>query len=257
MLLTVLGSGTSCGVPQIGCTCATCTSKDPHDKRTRCSSLIESGATRILIDCGPDFREQMLRLNRFEKIDAILLTHIHYDHVGGVDDLRPFCHFGCINIFADRKTADGLRHNIPYCFEEHKYPGVPNIKMNEIKLHQSFHIGDLKIMPIQVMHGKLPILGYRINNMVYITDMKTIDDGELPYIENADTLIVNALRHNNFPSHPTHQSVEEAVAFARRVKAKRTYLIHMSHNIGLHTEANKLLPEDIQLAYDGMEVYIP
>jgi phosphoribosyl 1,2-cyclic phosphate phosphodiesterase len=256
MLLTVLGSGTSCGVPQIGCTCATCTSKDPRDNRTRCSSLIESDTTRILIDCGPDFREQMLRLKRFEKIDAVLLTHIHYDHVGGIDDLRPFCQFGDIDIFADKKTADGLTHTIPYCFAEHKYPGVPEIHMKIIEPHLSFFVGDFKVTPIRVMHGKLPIIGYRINNIAYITDMKTIDDDELVYIEGVDTLIVNALRHNDYPAHPTHQSVEDAISFARKVKAKRTYLVHMSHHIGLHKDVDQHLPENIRLAYDGMKLLI-
>src|SRR5574344_147590 len=256
MLLTVLGSGTSCGVPQIGCICSTCTSNDSRDNRTRCSSLVESNTTRILIDCGPDFREQLLRLNRFEKIDAVLLTHIHYDHVGGIDDLRPFCQFGNIDIFGDQKTADGLRHAIPYCFTEHKYPGVPAITMKSIKPHISFTIGDIHVTPIVVMHGKLPILGYRINNMVYITDMKTIDEQEFSYIQGVDTLFVNALRHNDYPPHPTHQSVEDAVLFARRVNAKRTFLIHMSHHVGLHQLVDSRLPEGIKLAYDGMKVQI-
>lgn len=210
--------------------------------------MIESGDTRIVIDCGPDFRAQMLGLE-FRKIDAVLLTHIHYDHVGGLDDLRPFCLFGEINIYANKTTAEGLKHTMPYCFDENKYPGVPKININVIEPHKSLHIGELEIMPVEVMHDKMPILGYRIGDLLYITDMKTIDDGEFKYFHGVKTLVVNALRFA--PEHHSHQTVSEAIAFARKIGAERTFFTHMGHDIGLHKETNKILPEDIKLAFDG------
>mgnify|MGYP002623348741 CR=1 FL=1 len=262
MKLTFLGTGTSCGVPTIGCQCATCRSTDPKDKRLRCSALIETAETQLLIDCGPDFRQQVMPLP-FRKIDGILITHAHYDHMGGMDDIRPYCQFGEINVYADPIARQGLLQMLPYCFAEHRYPGVPAIGLHEIHKHEPFTIGNLNIMPIEVMHHDLPILGYRItpegmppepcHSLVYITDMKTIDPQELPYIEGAHTLVVNALRHK---PHHSHQTVAEAVAFARRVRARSTWLIHSSHDIGLHSEVNAQLPPDIQLAYDGQVITI-
>lgn len=248
MKLTFLGTGTSVGVPTIGCKCKVCTSTDKHDKRLRASVMIESGDTRIVIDCGPDFRAQMLGLE-FRKIDAVLLTHIHYDHVGGLDDLRPFCLFGEINIYANKITAEGLKHTIPYCFDENKYPGVPKININVIRPHKSLHVGGLEIIPVEVMHDKMPILGYRIGDLLYITDMKTIDEGEFEYFHGVKTLVVNALRFA--PEHHSHQTVADAIAFARKVGAERTFFTHMGHDIGLHKETNKILPDDIKLAFDG------
>ena len=239
--------GTSCGVPTIGCQCPTCTSTDPHDKRLRCSVLIETGTTRLLIDCGPDFRQQIMP-HPFRKIDGILITHAHYDHMGGMDDVRPFCQFGEINVYADPLACQGLLEMLPYCFVDNRYPGVPAIQLHEIHKHEPFTIGDIEIMPIEVMHHDLPILGYRIGALVYITDMKTIDEGELDYLQNVDTLIVNALRQK---PHHSHQTLDEAVAFAQKVGARQTWLIHSSHDIGRHEEVNASLPSDIQMAYDG------
>ncbi len=253
MKVTFLGTGTSVGVPTIGCQCEVCRSMDPHDKRLRCSAMIETESTRVVIDCGPDFRQQMLA-QPFRKIDGVLLTHIHYDHVGGVDDLRPFCVFGDVDIYADQHTANGLKHNMPYCFAEHKYPGVPKIRLTTIQPHQAIKIGDLTIIPVQVMHDKLPILGYRIGNFLYITDMKTIADTEYQYLSEVDTLVVNALRYA--PDHHSHLIVDEAIAFARKVGARRTFFTHMGHDIGLHAVVNSQLPMNIQLAYDNMEIEI-
>lgn len=253
MKLTFLGTGTSCGVPVIGCQCEVCQSADPKDKRTRCSALVETETTRLLIDCGPDFRQQILP-QPFRKIDGILITHSHYDHMGGMDDIRPYCQFGEMNVYADPLARMAMLEMLPYCFAEHRYPGVPAIGLHEIHAHELLHIGDLDIMPIEVMHGKLPILGYRIGKLTYITDMKTIDESEFPYLEGTELLVVNALRFDK--PHHSHQLVDDAVRFARRVGARQTFLIHVCHDIGLHEKVNRMLPEDIQLAYDGQEVII-
>ena len=250
MRLTFLGTGTSCGVPTIGCDCRVCRSENPKDKRLRCSALVETEQTRLLIDCGPDFRQQMMP-QPFRRIDGILITHAHYDHMGGMDDVRPYCQFGEINVYADPIARKGLLEMLPYCFVENRYPGVPAIGLHEIHKHEPFTIGDIDIMPIEVMHGKLPILGYRMGPLTYITDMKTIDDGELQFIKGTEVLVVNALRQQ---PHHSHRTVDDAVGFARRVGAKRTLLIHSSHHIGLHDEVNASLPPNIQLAYDGQVV---
>ncbi len=262
MRLTFLGTGTSCGVPTIGCQCYTCTSKDPHDKRLRCSALVETETTRVLIDCGPDFRQQIMP-QPFRKIDGILMTHAHYDHMGGMDDIRPYCQFGEINVYADPLAKEGLLQMLPYCFAEHRYPGVPAIQLHEIHKHEPLKIGDLEIIPIEVMHHDLPILGYRITplsslhtshpSLVYITDMKTIDKGELDYLKDVDTLVVNALRQK---PHHSHQTLAEAVDFAKTIGARQTWLIHSSHDIGRHEEVNASLPSDIQMAYDGQVIEI-
>ncbi len=252
MKLTFLGTGTSCGVPTIGCQCEVCSSTDPHDKRLRCSALVETEQTRLLIDCGPDFRQQIMS-QPFRKIDGILITHAHYDHMGGMDDIRPYCQFGEINVYADPIARENMLQMLPYCFAENRYPGVPAIQLHEILPHEPLHIGDLDIVPFQVMHHDLPILGYRIGPLAYITDMKTIDDAEIPYIEGCETLVVNALRHT---PHHSHQTVEDAVAFARRIGARQTWLIHSSHHIGRHAEVNASLPSDIQMAYDGQVIVL-
>ena len=252
MKLTFLGTGTSCGVPTIGCQCRVCQSTNPKDKRLRCSALVETAHTRLLIDCGPDFRQQMMG-QPFRRIDGILITHAHYDHMGGMDDVRPYCQFGEINVYADPIARKGLLEMLPYCFAEHRYPGVPAIGLHEIHKHKAFTIGDFNILPIEVMHHDLPILGYRIGPLTYITDMKTINDEELPHIEGTEVLVVNALREK---PHHSHQTLTDAVRFARRVGARQTYLIHSSHDIGLHDEVNAQLPSDIQLAYDGQVVEV-
>ena len=253
MRLSFLGTGTSGGVPCIGCDCEVCRSTDPRDRRLRTSVLLDTATTRVLIDCGPDFREQILPFD-FKPIDGVLLTHIHYDHVGGIDDIRPFCKFGPVKVYADKATAEGVKHNFPYCFVDHLYPGVPLLELNVIRPHQHLRIGDIDIVPIVVKHGKMPILGFRIGNLAYITDMKTIDESEMPYIEGVETLVVNALRKEK--PHHSHQLLDDAIAFAQRLGARQTYLVHCTHKMGLYAETNPQLPEGIQLAYDGLQIHI-
>jgi phosphoribosyl 1,2-cyclic phosphate phosphodiesterase len=229
-----------------------CSSKDVKDKRLRCSILVETASTRLLVDIGPDFREQILP-RPFRKIDGILITHSHYDHVGGMDDIRPYCQFGEIHVYADAIARRGMLEMLPYCFAENRYPGVPAIQLNEIRAGEPFVIGDIEVMPIRVMHGQLPIMGFRFGRQfAYITDMKTIDDDQLSLLDGVDTLVVNALRFDN--PHHSHQLVDDAVAFACKVGARRTLLTHVCHDIGLHEEVNAMLPVGVELAYDGQSL---
>ncbi len=254
MRLTFLGTGTSTGIPVIGCKCGVCMSKDPRDRHYRTAALLESDTTRVLIDCGPDIRMQLLRVP-FKKIDGVLLTHEHYDHVGGLDDLRPYCYaFGDLDIYANARTVENVRHNFPYCFAENPYPGVPSFNLKVVEKHKEFNIGDIRVVPIEVMHDKMPIFGYRFGSMAYITDMKMIPDEELSSLRGVETLVVNALRWEK--EHHSHMLVKDAVAFSRRIGAKRTYLIHVTHQIGLYDDANKRLPQGFQIPCDGMQIIV-
>ena len=253
MKFTFLGTGTSGGVPSLGCSCAVCKSTDSHDKRLRSAALIETDTTRILIDSGPDIRQQLMPFP-FKKIDGVLLTHIHYDHVAGIDDLRPFCVFGDINIYADENTVRALKQTMPYCFTEKLYPGVPLLRLHQIVPHLKRKIGDIEFTPIQIMHDRLPILGYRFGNFAYITDMKTIEATEYKYLRGVDTLVVNALKWEK--PHHSHMLVGDTVEFAHKVGAQQTYFIHVNHQIGFHNETNRRLPEGFYLAYDGLQINV-
>ena len=254
MEITLLGTGTSCGVPVIGCSCEVCQSSDAKDKRLRCSILVEKGNTRLLVDCGPDFRQQILP-QPFRRIDGILVTHAHYDHVGGMDDIRPYCQFGEINVYADAEACRGMLQMLPYCFAANRYPGVPAIGLHEIQAGQTMTIGDIDILPVRVMHGQLPILGFRFGRFAYITDMKSIEPEQVELLRGVDTLVVNALRFDR--PHHSHQLVDDAVAFAHSIGSRHTLLTHMCHDVGLHKTANRRLPDDVELAYDGQQLIIP
>ena len=249
MTIEFLGTGTSTGVPQIGCNCPVCTSKDPRDSRMRCSAIVDVDGKRILIDCGSDFRTQILQCDN-KGLDALLVTHEHFDHVGGLDDLRPYCYPDPFPVYARQDVIDALKSRIPYCFGDHRYPGVPTFKLIPV-YNEPFSFKGVEIMPISVWHGKLPIVGYRIKDLAYITDCKTLDDCEMEKLMGVKVLVVNALRYNE---HPSHQTVGDALAIIDKVKPERAFIIHVSHKIGLHEQANAKLPQNVWLAYDRLKV---
>ena len=253
MKLTFLGTGTSTGVPELGCKCEVCTSADPRDARLRCSALLSVDDTNILIDCGPDFRAQMLRAG-VARLDALVLTHKHYDHTAGIDDLRPYTSFNTFPIYADDDTAQHVRSMFPYCFSEVKYPGVPNIELRSIEAMTPFGIGGIEVVPIRVFHGKLPIVGYRFGKLAYITDMSRIEPAELEKLKGVEVLVVNALRFAK--PHPTHNTVLDALHVVDYLSPRKTYFTHMMHHIGLHAKIEKCLPQGVYFAYDGLEVEI-
>ncbi len=250
--VTILGSGTSKGIPEIGCTCATCRSTDPKDKRLRASVLVETHGMKILIDASPDLRQQALRLG-LSRLDAVLLTHQHYDHVGGIDDVRPFCFDQDLPVYTNSQTAKDLRTRVDYCFREHPYPGIPKLDLHEVECHP-FLIKGLKIIPIEVMHGKLPIYGYRIGDFAYVTDAKTINDAEKEKLKNLEVLILNCLRVKQ--PHFAHLILPEALELIEELKPKRCYLTHACHNLGRHAEISALLPPGVEYAYDGEVISI-
>lgn len=245
----VLGTGTSRGVPEIGCRCNVCSSEDPRDDRQRASVLVKTSGLTLLIDASPDFRRQALD-NEITQIDAVLLTHSHFDHVGGLDDLRPFCEKEDLPIYLRPDVASDLRKRLDYCFRESHYPGIPQFRLNEIA-NEPFRIRGVKITPISVFHAKLPIVGYRIGDFVYITDAKTVPEEEFEKLEGVDTLIVNSLRRTE---HFSHFSLAESLAFIERVKPRQAYLTHLCHQMGTHEDTEKILPPNVHIAYDGMEI---
>ncbi|MDR1089606.1 MAG: MBL fold metallo-hydrolase [Prevotella sp.] len=252
MKIKFLGTGTSTGVPEIGCKCEVCTSDNIKDRRLRASVLIQVEKKKILIDCGPDFRQQMIG-EEFTPIDGVLLTHEHHDHVGGLDDLRPFCKFDDIDIYSGAITLNALKLRLSYSFSEHKYPGVPTFRLHEINPDKIFSVHGIGIQPIKIMHYKLPILGYRIGNFAYLTDVKSIPEEEYSKLKELDVLVINALR---IEEHMSHLNLAQALAEVEKIKPRKAYFTHMSHHIGLHEKVQRLLPENIYLPYDGLEIEV-
>lgn len=249
MKVTFLGTGTSQGIPVIGCSCPVCQSSDPRDKRFRVAIQIEIQGKTIVIDIGPDFRQQMLRAGT-ERVDAILITHAHSDHIAGLDDVRPF-NFKYemdMPIYTTTNVQEVLKMRHPYIFEA-TYPGVPRIELHTIHKEQAFSIDGIKIIPIEILHGQLPILGFRIGNFAYLTDFRTISDEEFAKLQGIDTLVVSALQRE---AHHSHATLDESIALINRLQVPRAYFTHLSHKMGTHAATEALLPEHIRIAYDEL-----
>jgi phosphoribosyl 1,2-cyclic phosphate phosphodiesterase len=254
MKIYFLGTGTSQGIPVIGSHHSVCLSEDSKDKRLRVSVWIHDGEDSIVIDCGPDFRQQMLT-SKCPKVDAILFTHEHSDHTAGLDDIRPF-NFkqGNIPIYGHQRVLDNLKKRFDYIFEtENKYPGAPSVDAIEVINNQSFSIGEFQVNPIDALHGNLQVFGYRINDFAYLTDVKTINPEETEKLIGVKVLVINALREE---PHHSHFSLQDALDFVTLVHPERTYLTHISHLMGFHEEVQKKLPENVFLAYDNLEITI-
>lgn len=252
--LTFLGTGTSTGVPQLNCKCRVCLSADPRDKRTRTSAVLETDGGNILIDCGPDFVQQILRNFNFKPIDAVLLTHSHYDHVGGIDDLRPYTKTEGLPIYCRKDVETDIRTRIPYCFRENPYPGVPHFVFREIKPGLPFECCGMEVMPLDIIHSPLinNIVGYRFGDMLaYITDAKVISEETMQEITGVKTLVINALR---IKPHASHQNLAQALAVIERVKPEQAFLVHLSHDMGLHADVSATLPTNVRIAVDGEKI---
>jgi len=251
--ITFLGTGTSQGIPVIGSIHPVCLSKDKRDKRLRVSILVEWEDKAFVVDCGPDFRYQMLRAN-INEINGILLTHEHADHTSGLDDIRPFSfQLGAVPIYAQKRVLDNLAIRFDYIFiDENKYPGAPSVRQNIVK-NKPFYVENMEVTPVEVQHGKLAILGYKFRNVAYLTDVKSITAAEKEKLKNLDVLIINAIR---FKPHHSHLNLEEALVLIKELCPKKTFLTHISHHLGFHAEIEKILPQNVFLAYDELVITI-
>lgn len=251
--ITFLGSGTSTGVPMVACDCEVCTSADAKDKRLRSSILVESSNTSFVVDTTPDFRYQMLRKG-VKKLDAVLFTHPHKDHIAGLDDVKSFCFFTGkpMEVYANSLTEEALKREFAYVFSDTKYPGIPEINLNTIDL-SPFVIGDIPVTPILVWHLKMPVFGFRFGQFTYITDANRIDDSEKDKIKGSSIIVLNALRHKE---HLSHFSLSEAIDLVHELEVPRAYFTHISHQLGLYQQVSKELPAGIQLAFDGLELLL-
>ncbi|HPQ09568.1 MAG TPA: MBL fold metallo-hydrolase [Bacteroidia bacterium] len=254
MELIFLGTGTSQGVPLIGCQCEVCESNDDKDKRLRSSVLVRTLKTTIVVDTGPDFRQQMLR-EKVNQLDAVLFTHEHKDHIAGLDDIRAYNFIlkKKMPVYANARVIKALEREFHYIFHDEKYPGVPEIEIHEININ-GFIIGDIQILPVEVMHYKLPVYGFVFNKKIaYITDANYISESEKDKLKNLDVLILNALRREK---HISHFTLNEAIELIQELKPQKAYLTHISHQLGKHEAVSKELPENIFLAYDGLSIVI-
>ena len=249
MKITFLGTGTSQGVPVIACDCSTCLSSDLKDKRLRTSVMLETDETMLVIDAGPDFRQQMLR-EHVSKLDAIILTHEHKDHIAGLDDVRAFNYKSqdAIDIFCEERVQKVIKKEYSYVFSEYQYPGIPKMRLNPIAEH-GFSVGKMEIIPVRVFHYRLPVYGFRVGNFAYITDANYIPEESKEKLFGVKYLVVNALRKEK---HISHFSLREALDLIREISPKKAFITHISHQMGLHREVSKELPPEIKLAYDGL-----
>jgi len=253
MVVTFLGTGTSQGIPIIGSDHPVCHSTNPKDKRLRSALMLEWDNYRYIIDCGPDFRQQMLR-EEVKEINGLLFTHEHADHTAGLDDIRPFTHrMGDVPLYVPERMTDNLQQRFFYIFTKvNRYPGAPSADI-EIMYNKPFDLGGKTIRPVEYMHGKIPIYGYRIDDFAYLTDFKSISELEKDKLSNLDTLVLSALR---IEAHPTHLNLEEALALIEELQPRQAYLTHISHRLGFHDEVEKDLPENVHLAYDGLKLSV-
>ncbi len=251
MKITFLGTGTSQGVPVIACECATCLSPDPKDNRLRAALLIETDSNTLVIDAGPDFRQQMLR-SKVKKLDAIFLTHEHKDHIAGLDDLRAFNFKSqrAIDIYAEERVQHAVRKEYAYVFAENQYPGVPKMELHNVDNYQ-IRIRDDIIIPLRIFHYRLPILGFRIGNMGYLTDANYIPEETKEKLIGVKYLVINALRKEK---HISHFSLAEALSFIEEISPRKAFITHIGHQMGKHSDVNKELPANVTLAWDGLEV---
>ena len=249
--ITFLGTGTSSGVPMVACDCKVCVSADVKDKRLRSSILVESSTTSFVVDTTPDFRYQMLR-EQVKKLDAVLYTHPHKDHIAGLDDVKAFTFLSGnpMEIFANELTQESLKREFYYIFTDKKYPGIPEVNLNTIDL-SPFLIGDIPVIPILVWHLHMPVLGFRFGDFTYITDANRMEEAEKEKIKGSKALVLNALRHKK---HLSHFTLDEATALVQELNVSQAYFTHISHQLGKHQEINKELPTGIELAYDGMQL---